>query len=157
MKTLAKICATSAAAAAISTMALAGSHEAQLPAPVKARQAHMDLYSFNIGKLAAMAKGEAEYDADVASAAAQNLATLSGLSQAAYWPAGTDNGSVDGSRALPAIWEEGSDVGAKGQALNEAATSLAATAGDGLDAVKTGLGPVGKACGDCHETYRQSE
>ena len=66
MKTLVKICATAASVAAVSTMALAASHEAELPAPVKARQAHMNLYAFNIGVLGGMAKGEIDYDADVA-------------------------------------------------------------------------------------------
>ena len=38
-------------------------------AAVKARQSAMTLYSFNLGLLGGMAKGDIEYDADAASAA----------------------------------------------------------------------------------------
>ena len=37
---------------------------------VKARQAFMQIYSFNLGQLGAMAKGEADYDAKLANASA---------------------------------------------------------------------------------------
>lgn len=143
--------------AALSTAAPAASHGGDLPASVKARKAHMQLYSHNIGILAGMAKGETEYDADAATAAAANIEALSGLNQSTYWQSGTDSDSLEGTRALPALWENIPDVTAKVETLNAAASSLAATAGDGLDAVKAGLGPLGKACGECHEDYRLSD
>lgn len=143
----------SAAIAVTAGVAFAGGHGGN-PA-VKARQAHMQLYSFNLGILGAMAKGEVDYDADVAQGAADNLAALSTLNQARYWAPGTDNEALgEETRALPAIWQEGSTAGQIGGQLAEAAASLAAVAGDGQEALGPALGPVGQACGACHEDYR---
>ena len=133
--------------------AFAGGHGGN-PA-VKARKAHMQLYAFNLGTLGGMARGNIEYNAEAASAAASNLAALANLSQRAYWLPNTAVGDVEGSRALPAIWQDGSTAGAKGMQMAEAATALAAVAGDGLDALRGAMGPVGGACGDCHKAYRQ--
>lgn len=122
---------------------------------VKARKAHMQLYAFNLGTLGAMAKGEMEYDAEAASAAANNLAALSSLSQRGYWAPGTSSDDLPGeSRALPAIWEAGSTAGEIGASFAEAAAALAAVAGDGKDAMAGAMGAVGKGCGDCHKAYR---
>jgi cytochrome c556 len=123
---------------------------------VKARQAHMDLYAFNIGYLGSVAKGETEYDAEAAVAAASNLAALTKLSHRGYWAPNTSNADLgDQTRALPALWEEGSQAGEFGAKLAEAAANLAAVAGDGKDAMAAALGPVGQTCGGCHEKYRQ--
>ena len=51
---------------------------------IKARQAMFQLYSFNIGILGAMAKGEREYDADVAREAAENLQAAANLGQSQF-------------------------------------------------------------------------
>ena len=89
--------------------------EAQHPA-VKARHAIMNLYANNIGQLGAMAKGAVDYDAKAASKAANNLVLLVQLDQSTLWPQGTDNVAMAGTRALPALWQNFPDVGAKGQA-----------------------------------------
>lgn len=141
-----------AALAVTSTVALAGGHSGN-PA-VKARNAAMTLYSFSLGTLGGMAKGEIEYDAAAATAAASNLAAVANLNQMAFWPEGTSNADVDGSRALPAIWENTDDVVAISMKLAEATTALAATAGDGVEAIQAGLGPIGAQCSACHKAYR---
>ena len=141
-----------AAAACVATAALAGGHAGN-PA-VKARQAHMQLYAFNLGILGAMAKGDAEYNADAAAGAANNMASLSGAYQMAYWTPGTDSDSVDTSKAAAAMWDNIEDAVAKGMALNEASVALAAVAGDSLEALQGAMGPVGAACGACHKAYR---
>lgn len=139
--------------AVAATTALAGGHDGN-PA-VSARKAHMQLYSFNLGTLGAMAKGEVEYDAAAASAAAGNLAALSSLNQSAYWVPGTSSEDLPGeSRAKPEIWQAGSTAAEIGATFAEAAAALAAVAGDGKDAMAGALGAVGKGCGDCHEAYR---
>ncbi|MEM7752819.1 MAG: cytochrome c [Pseudomonadota bacterium] len=138
---------------AASSPAVSGSHDGN-PA-VKARNAHMQLYGFNLGTLGAMAKGEVEYDADAASAAAANLAALATFNQSAYWVPGTSSDDLPGeSRALPAIWEEGSTAGQIGASFAEATAALAAVAGDGKDAMAGAMGAVGKGCSDCHKAYR---
>lgn len=135
------------------TAAIGESHAEKNPA-VEARQSLMHLYAFHLGPLGAMAKGEMDYDAEVASVAATNLASLAALNQMAMWPEGTDSETIEGTRALPAIWQEGSEVGKMADDLATATAALAETAGDGLDAVRAGLGPVGGACGACHKAYR---
>ena len=142
-------------AIAVAGAAFAGGHAGN-PA-VTARKAHMQLYQHNAGLLFAMAKGDVDYSADAASAAADNLAALSTLSQQGYWMPGTSTDDLgEQTRALPAIWQEGSKAGEIGGSLAEAAAALAAVAGDGKEAMTGALGPVGQACTACHKDYRQS-
>lgn len=141
-------------AALLSSMALAGSHGGDVPASVKARQAHMRLNIHNAGILFGMAQDKAPYDAERAAAAAGNLATLSKVSHIGYWEPGTDSESIEGTRALPAIFAADSEAGTIAGQLSDAADALAAVAGDGLDALKANIGPVGQACTACHEKYR---
>ncbi len=117
----------------------------------------MQLNLHNISILGKMAKGEVDYDADTAMAAASNLAAIATLSHQGYWVPGTSNAELgDETRALAAIWESGSTAGAISGQLAEAAANLAAVAGDGKDALGAALGPVGGACGACHKANRQS-
>ena len=146
------------AAAVIGTSAIGDGHaDKAIAAAVKARQAQMTLYAFNLGALGAMAKGEAEYDAAVAAGAAANLAALAQSDQSRMWPPGSDNETLgkDATGALPAIWQAGSTAGEKGMALAQAAVAMEAAAGNGLEALQGAIGAVGKSCGSCHESYRQ--
>lgn len=142
-----------AALGAVSTASLADGH---LEKAVEARKGFMKVVAFNLGPLGAMAKGEMDYDAELAAANAKNIAALATMSTGAMWPAGTDNAALgeDKTRALPAAWAADSKVMEKHQAWTEASAELAATAGDGLDALKAGVGAVGKSCGGCHDDYR---
>jgi cytochrome c556 len=121
---------------------------------VKARQAHMQLYSHNLGILGGMAKGEIEYSADAAQAAADNLVALSGLNEASYWVAGTSRDDLgEETRALPGVFAPG-EVEEHMAEVHEAAMAVAAVASNGQDALGPVLGPLGQACGSCHEEYR---
>lgn len=120
----------------------------------KARQAQMQLYAFNLGQLGAMAKGEVAYDSAAASAAAGNLASLARLDQGRLWPEGSDEMGVDGSRAMPAIWENMPDVMTKAADLVTATTAMEAAAGTDLASLQAAMGAVGGACGACHKAYR---
>lgn len=143
--------------AVLGSTAIAESHiDPAIAGAMKARQAHMDLYAFNLGTLGAMAQDKAPYDAAAATAAANNLAALAALDQSGYWPAGSDN-TVEGSRALPAIWETYPAIVEKATTLTDATAALALVAGNDLDSLKAAFGPVGGACGDCHRTFRQTE
>lgn len=128
-------------------------HESENPA-IKARTSVMQLYAFNLGTLGKMAKGEAEYDAEVASNAANNLVTLTQIDQSAMWPAGSDNASDPTSRALPAIWENFPDVSAKGKAMSDAALAMQSATGQDLEALRAAMGGLGGACSACHKAYR---
>lgn len=145
-----------AGAALSASMLFAASHEAANPA-VKARQAQMQLYAFNLGTLGAMAQEKIAYDGEAAAMAAKNLAALSHLDASAMWPAGTDADSLPGTRALPDIWANFPDVAEKAQALQVAADAMAEAAGTDLASLQAAMGPLGGACGGCHKSYRASE
>jgi len=125
---------------------------------VKARQGYMKVNAFNMGILAGMAKGETEYDAALAGAAANNLHLSSQMKNKAMWPMGSSNANESlKTEALPAIWEEGSKVGEKSKAFATAAEALAAVADQGLDQMKPKFAELGKACKGCHEDYREKK
>lgn len=124
---------------------------------LEARHGFMKMISINMGTLAGMAKGEIEYDESAASTAAANIEALTNYGAPALFVEGTANGEVDGSDALPAIWEKPEDFAKKYAALGEAAAGTS-------DAVKGGQGNVGPvlqelggACKDCHDDYRKKE
>ena len=116
----------------------------------------MQLYSFHVSTLGGMAKGDIPYDAEAASAAADSLAALAQLPQGGYWLPGSDSESVENTRALPAIWAEGSTVAQKGADMAAAALAMQAAAGTGLEGLQANMGALGGSCGGCHKPYRQS-
>ncbi|SFK64078.1 c-type cytochrome [Shimia haliotis] len=123
---------------------------------IKARQAQMQLYAFSLGTLGGMAKGQIEYNAEAAQAAADNLAAVTMLHPAAFWPQGSDSASNANSKAKADMWSNYGDVQAKGMALGEAAAGMKAAAGTDLEALRGAIGPVGAACQACHKAYRES-
>ena len=144
--------------AATATLVTASAGVAQDANPaVTARQSLMTLYAFNLGTLGAMAQGKMDYDAGAAQAAADNLVKLSSLAVGPMWAPGTDDMSIDGTRALPTLWDNMADVGAKAAALSAAAEGMAAAAGTDLASLQGAMGPLGGACGDCHKAYRAPE
>ena len=144
-------------AASLACAAPAVAQEDSLPASVQARQGHMSAFALHLGAMGAMAKGEVEYDAEMAGAHAAELAALAGLAQTGYWPEGTSQDEVEGSRALPAIWTDMADFDAKKEALHEAAMALEGAAGEGAEQLQAAFGAVGGACGACHRVYRGQE
>jgi len=140
-----------AAAIAVASLALA---QGRGNPAVDARKAQMHLQLFYAGALGAMARGKVPYDAAAAKTAADNLVLITSIDYASYFPEGTDNATIDDTHALPAIWQDMPGFLGHFDTLHSATTQLAATAGDGLDALKANIGGAFKACGGCHETYR---
>lgn len=126
-------------------------------AAIKARQSQMQLYAYNLGILGGMAKGAVDYDAAMAQTAADNFAALANMNTGAHWLPGTSSDDVEGSNALAAIWQEGSDIGAKAGALATAATAMKEVAGVDLASLQGAMGALGASCGGCHKAYRQSD
>lgn len=125
---------------------------------IKARQSVMKLQSWYAGPLFQMAKGDMDYDAAMAKTYAEHLNMMANVEGGAMWPEGTDNGAYAGkTRALVEIWTTWPAVGEKDQALKDAAAALVAVAGDGLDALRSKIGPVGKACKGCHDDFRAEQ
>ena len=79
------------------------------------------------------------------------------VDQGRWFPAGTGP-EAGKTRALPVIWEKPEDFKAAQKVFSEAAPKLlsAADAGD-VDAVKSTYGELGKACKNCHDTFRSPE
>ncbi|WP_212523663.1 cytochrome c [Actibacterium sp. MT2.3-13A] len=122
---------------------------------IAARQGYFKLLGANIGVLAAMAKGERDYDAAAAQAAADNLVTLSTYKPAHLFMAGTSADDFpDKTRALPKIWDNLPDIESKVADLNAAAVTMQAVAGQGKGEMAGALGGVGGACKACHDNYR---
>ena len=124
---------------------------------IKARQAVMQLYSFNLGKLGAMVKGEMEYNADQAKMAADNLVKAASIGQDAMWPEGTaieDPGMEGKTWAKKDAWTTYPEVANKHKDLQAAAAKMAEAAGGGVDAIKGAIGGVGGSCKGCHEKFR---
>lgn len=142
-------------AGAVALPVLADGH---LDKAIKARKAQMTLLSWNLGKLGAMAKGEAEYNAEVATAAANSLVAVATVNTDGFWPAGTDSTAMpDKTRAKKAAWDTYPDVANKHKDMVAATQNLAAAAGNGLDALKEAVGATGKTCGGCHKPFREEQ
>lgn len=125
-----------------------------MSAQLKARQGQFRIMALNLGVLGGMVKGETEYDAATAQAAADSLVGISMVHQPTLFVEGSDDMSMDGTRALPVIWENPDDFAAKWAAFGEAATLMQTAASAGTDAMGPAMGALGGACKSCHETYR---
>ena len=152
-----KLLSTAAVLCATLGVTAAAIAQSSTPPAVEARQGQFQIMNINIAVLGNMARGNTEYDAATAQAAADNLVAISQLDQSFHWPAGTDNFEMDGTRALPAIWENFDDFASIWGDFGEASVAMAAVAGDGLDAVRGSIGAVGGTCGACHDSYRADD
>ncbi len=155
MKRIATTALMAAGLALSANAVLADGHGAALEKAIKARKALMQIYSFNLGGLGAMAKGEAKYDAKLASALAGSLENAAKANVGAMWPQGSDSTAMPGkTRALLKAWETYPESKTKQEALQSAAGNLVKVAGNGVEALKAAVGEVGKSCGGCHKPFR---
>ena len=146
---------SSLAVSALAFTAFADGHaNAALESAVKARNAQMGVIGYHTGLLGAMAKGDAPYDAALATAAAENLAAAASMSRVVLWLEGSEQGAVAGSRAKAEVWSDASGFEEKAVALETAAAAMVTAAGTDLDSLRAAMGGVGAACGDCHKAYR---
>src|ERR671936_406024 len=122
---------------------------------VKQRQAVMTLQGKYFGPMAAMAQGKAAYNADIVKRNAAFLDNLTRMPWDTFDPSTKD---VKGSNALPAIWEQQDKFKEAASRLESEAHKLYEVSQSGDEnAVKAQIGAVGKACGGCHESFRQKQ
>jgi cytochrome c556 len=121
---------------------------------VKQRQAVMTLQGKYFGPMAGMAQGKIPFNADVVK---RNSAFLDNLSRMPW--DGFDPSTKDvKSAALPAIYEQQAKFKDAAARLENEAHKLWEVAQKGDEAaVKAQIGAVGKACGGCHESFRQKQ
>lgn len=126
-------------------------------AVLKARQGEMRIMAINLGILGAMARGNLEYNAEMAQAAADSLVAVSQINQRPLWREGSDNMSIDGTKALPMIWDDIAGFRADWEAFGKAAAAAAATVANGQEALGPALRGIGGTCQACHEAFREAD
>jgi cytochrome c556 len=125
------------------TIALAG--------PIEDRQAAMKQNGKSIGALAAIAKGEAPYDAAVVKKNA-DIIHEDFVKAFASFPPGSEKGPPE-TYAKAEIWSDPDGFKAAQDKAMKAVETLAATTDEA--GFKTALGGLGDACKGCHEKYRR--
>ena len=139
----------------IATSAIADGHSSEaLMKATDARHAQMQMIGYHTGILGSMAKGTTPYDADIAKAAADNLAAAASMNRITLWLEGSEQGTIEGSRAKAEIWSDPEGFEGKAIALETTSLSMALAAGTGLEALQGAMGGVGESCGACHKAYR---
>jgi cytochrome c556 len=121
---------------------------------VKQRQAAMTLQGKYFGPLAGMAQGKLPYDANIVQRNAGYLDTLDKMPWDGFDPS-TKNVK---SAALPALWNEPAKFKEAQERLQSEVSRLVSVSKAGDEgAVKTQIGALGKACGNCHENFREKQ
>jgi len=121
---------------------------------VKQRQAAMTLQGKYFGPLARMAQGKLPYDASIVQRNAGYLDVLDKLPWDGFDPRTRDVKSA----ALPAIWNEPAKFREAQERLqSEVSRLVSASKGGDEGAVKAQIGALGKACGNCHENFREKQ
>ncbi len=143
-------------AALVAGSLFAASHVEKNPA-VEARQALMDLMAFNLGTIGAMAQDKMPFDGAAATTAAENLLTLSRVHAGPMFVEGTDSMSLEGTRALPAIWDDMAGFQAHFGDLTTASEAMVVAASTDLAALKAAMGGLAGACSGCHKDFREPE
>jgi cytochrome c556 len=122
---------------------------------IEYRQGAFVMIGHHFGPMAAMMKGQMDFDAEAFKKNAEAVAALS------QFPI---NGFVDGSYegdtdAKPAIAENMDDFKEKMETFKIEAANLAKIAADGgdLEALKPAFGKVGGSCKACHDDYREKD
>ena len=148
-----QVFALATATALIATGAMAQDYSANL----KARQGQFRIMALNLGILGGMAQGKIAYQAEAAQRAADTLVAVSHIDPGPLWPEGSDNMSIDGTRAMPSIWDENADFLAKWGAFGDAAAGMQQVAATGQEALGPAMGKLGGACKACHDKHRAPE
>jgi cytochrome c556 len=141
------------ASAAMAQGAAPPTPEEAAKASILTRQGLFKVQIFVYGPAAGMLRG-APFDAAVAQKAGARLAVTAGLIPDVF---AKDTHTFAGTptKAREGIWTNKSDFDAKANDLAKAAAELETTAkGGDQDATKKAIIAVGKACGACHDQFR---
>lgn len=148
-----------AAAAAIAVLPFTASaqDDEAVTGALKARQGYFNMLASNMGTLGAMAKGDMDYDAELAAKAARQIEALGQYDVAAHFIEGSSRGDIGADRtaAKDDIWDKQDDFAQKVAALSEASTGIADKVGDQAS-IGPVLGQLGGTCKACHDAYRSN-
>jgi cytochrome c556 len=121
---------------------------------VKQRQSAMTLMGKYFGPLAAMAQGKAPYNAEVVKRNAGFLDNLSRMPWDGFDPSTKDVKS----RAKPELFSNMGEAKQAASHLENETHKLYQVSQNGDEAaVKAQIGAVGKACGGCHDKFREKQ
>jgi cytochrome c556 len=143
-----------ALAAATASAQNADISKEQAQQAIETRQSIFHLQGWAMGPLGGMLKRQIEFDAELAKKSGQRIANLAPMITDAFK---TDTRGFDiETEALDTIWDNKDDFAKKADRLIKAANELVAAAESGNQG-KTlkAAAVVGKACGACHDAYRE--
>lgn len=124
-------------------------------AATDARQSLLKVTSWNMAPLGDMLRNKAPFDAALVQKNAARIAQLGAMIPDAF---SLDTRKATGlkTKAREGIWTSKTDFDAKANDLVKAANDAAEAAktGDKAATLKA-LGAVGKACGTCHDTFKE--
>ena len=119
---------------------------------VKQRQAAMTLIAKYWGPMGGMAQGKVPFNAQLVQRNSAYLETLAKMP----WDGFDASTKGEKSAALPAVWDKAGEFKQAHERLETETAKLAQVAKGGDEAaIKAQMGAVGKACGGCHETFRE--
>jgi cytochrome c556 len=149
-----KILAITLTASSIAAVSSVMAEERKSPedAAIEYRQSAFYMIKSHFGPMAAMVKGEKEFNAEEFTKNAEAVAILS------KFPI---NGFIEGSNkghteAKDAVWSNMDDFKKKMETFQVEAASLAEVAkGGDMAAIKPQFGKVGESCKACHKEYKE--
>jgi cytochrome c556 len=147
-----KLLAAAVAVAALGGASLEALAQAKPDVLVKQRQAAMVLQGKYLGPIGAMMKGAAPYNADVVALNATFLENLARMP----WDGFDPSTKGEKSKTKPEAFAETAKFKAAADTLEAATAKLGAAARAKDEAgVRATFGGVAKACGACHDAYRE--
>jgi cytochrome c556 len=149
------LAASAVSALAVSQGAGPPSPEAQAKSAIEARQGLYKLMATQFGPIGGMLRNTVPFDAAVVAKNSARIAVISEIIPELFVN-DTRTFTATKTAALPGIWNSQADFKGKADALTKAANDLnAAAKGGDKAATMAAAGAVGKACGSCHDSYRQ--
>jgi cytochrome c556 len=146
-----ELLASAVVAAALAGTSMQALAQAKPDVLVKQRQAAMVLQAKYLGPIGAMMKGTVPYNADVVAVNATYLENLSRMP----WDGFVASTQGEKSKTKPAAYTD-PKFKAAADALDAAAAKLGAAARARDEAgVRASFGAVAKACGSCHDDFRE--
>lgn len=154
MKMTTKTAALAFAILSVTTLSTINAHEQKSPedAAIDYRRASFGMIKYHFGPMAAMVKGEKEFNAEEFTKNAEAVAALSKFPINGFI-AGSDMGET---HAKDSIWTNMEDFKKKMETFQVEAASLADIAKSGdMAAIKPQFGKVGESCKACHKEYKE--
>ena len=148
------LCAVAPVSAVLAQDAGPPTPEQQAQKAIETRQGLLKVMGFYMAPLGGMLKGKVAFDAAAAGKSGESIAQLGGMIPDVF-VFDTRKATSVKTKAQDGIWTNQADFKSKADDLAKAADALveAAKSGDRGTTLKA-AGAVGKACGACHDNYR---